>query len=79
MGRETANGFAIDTKHIQTQVLVENGGTVVINGIFEQNDRDNETKVPFFGDLPGVGNLFKQEDPLGHEVRTAGVHSRPRC
>jgi type IV pilus assembly protein PilQ len=41
-------------------VLVENGGTVVIGGIFEQNDRDNETKVPFLGDLPGVGNLFKQ-------------------
>lgn len=61
VGRETANGFAIDTKHIQTQVLVENGGTVVIGGIFEQNDRDNETKVPFLGDLPGVGNLFKQK------------------
>jgi type IV pilus assembly protein PilQ len=60
VGRETANGFAIDTKHIQTQVLVENGGTVVIGGIFEQNDRDNETKVPLLGDLPGVGNLFKQ-------------------
>jgi len=61
VGRETANGFAIDTKHIQTQVLVENGGTVVIGGIFEQNDRDNETKVPLLGDLPGVGNLFKQK------------------
>jgi len=60
VGRETANGFAIDTKHIQTQVLVENGGTVVIGGIFEQNDRDNVTKVPLLGDLPGVGNLFKQ-------------------
>lgn len=60
VGRETANGFAIDTKHIQTQVLVENGGTVVIGGIFEQNDRDNETKVPLLGDIPGVGNLFKQ-------------------
>lgn len=60
VGRETTNGFAIDTKHIQTQVLVENGGTVVIGGIFEQNDRDNVTKVPFLGDLPGVGNLFKQ-------------------
>jgi type IV pilus assembly protein PilQ len=65
VGRETANGFAIDTKHIQTQVLVENGGTVVIGGIFEQNDRDNETKVPFLGDLPGVGNLFKQKTRSG--------------
>ncbi|MDP2818236.1 MAG: type IV pilus secretin PilQ [Polaromonas sp.] len=59
VGRATANGFAIDTKHIQTQVLVENGGTVVIGGIFEQNEREDETKVPFLGDLPGIGNLFK--------------------
>ncbi|MES2979377.1 MAG: type IV pilus secretin PilQ [Pseudomonadota bacterium] len=59
VGRSTTNGFAIDTKHIQTQVLVENGGTVVIGGIFEQTDREDETKVPLLGDLPGVGNLFK--------------------
>ncbi len=59
VGRATANGFAIDTKHIQTQVLVENGGTVVIGGIFEQNDREDETKVPLLGDIPGLGNLFK--------------------
>lgn len=61
VGRLTSNGFAIDTKHIQTEVLVENGGTVVIGGIYEQNDREDETKVPFFGDLPGIGNLFKQK------------------
>jgi type IV pilus assembly protein PilQ len=59
VGRSTTNGFAIDTKHIQTQVLVENGGTVVIGGIFEQTEREDETKVPLLGDLPGVGNLFK--------------------
>lgn len=59
VGRSTTNGFAIDTKHIQTQVLVENGGTVVIGGIFEQNDREDVTKVPLLGDLPGIGNLFK--------------------
>jgi type IV pilus assembly protein PilQ len=60
VGRSTSNGFAIDTKHIQTQVLVENGGTVVIGGIFEQNEREDVTKVPLLGDIPGVGNLFKQ-------------------
>ncbi len=60
VGRSTANGFAIDTKHIQTQVLVENGGTVVIGGIFEQTEREDVTKVPLLGDIPGVGNLFKQ-------------------
>jgi type IV pilus assembly protein PilQ len=40
-------------------VLVENGGTVVIGGIYEQNDRTDVTQVPFFGDLPVIGWLFK--------------------
>ena len=38
---------------------MENGGTVVIGGIFEQNDREDVTKVPFLGDVPYLGNLFK--------------------
>jgi type IV pilus assembly protein PilQ len=52
-------GIAIDTKHVQTQVLVENGGTVVIGGIFTQTESDSVTKVPLLGDIPVVGNLFK--------------------
>ncbi len=59
VGRETRAGFAIDTKHIQTKVQVENGGTVVIGGIFQQTERNTTTKVPVFGDLPGIGNLFR--------------------
>lgn len=59
VGRATAAGFAIDTKHVQTQVLVENGGTVVIGGIYTQTDRDTVTKVPFLGDIPYLGNFFK--------------------
>lgn len=59
VGQSTTAGFAINTKHIQTEVLVENGGTVVIGGIFELFESDTETKVPLLGDLPGVGNLFK--------------------
>jgi type IV pilus assembly protein PilQ len=58
-GETTAAGIAINTKHIKTQVLVENGGTVVIGGIFELPATENEAKVPVLGDLPGVGNLFK--------------------
>jgi type IV pilus assembly protein PilQ len=58
-GETTAAGIAIDTKHIKTQVLVENGGTVVIGGIFELTEQQNETKVPVLGDLPVLGNLFK--------------------
>ncbi len=60
-GETTAAGIAINTKHIKTQVLVENGGTVVIGGIFELTESESETKVPLLGDLPGVGNLFKSK------------------
>lgn len=59
VGQATAAGFAINTKHIKTQVLVENGGTVVIGGIFELNETESETKVPGLGDIPALGNLFK--------------------
>jgi type IV pilus assembly protein PilQ len=59
VGQATAAGFAIDTKHVKTQVLVENGGTVVIGGIFEQTERTDVSKVPVLGDLPVLGNLFK--------------------
>jgi type IV pilus assembly protein PilQ len=58
-GQDTASGPAIDTKNVQTQVLVENGGTVVLGGIFEQIQRVTTTKLPFLGDVPVVGNLFK--------------------
>jgi type IV pilus assembly protein PilQ len=55
----TASGYGIMTKHIKTQALVENGGTVVIGGIYELEENSSESKVPFFGDLPLIGNLFK--------------------
>lgn len=58
-GETTAAGIAIDTKHIKTQVLVENGGTVVIGGIFTLDESDSVTKVPVLGDIPYLGNLFK--------------------
>lgn len=59
VGVETRAGYAIDTKHVKTQVLVENGGTVVLGGIFQQIERELATKVPVLGDIPVVGNLFK--------------------
>jgi type IV pilus assembly protein PilQ len=58
-GATTPAGVQINTKHVKTEVLVENGGTVVIGGIYEQNDRSDTTKIPFFGDLPYIGILFK--------------------
>lgn len=58
-GEVTEQGVAIDTKHIKTQVLVENGGTVVIGGIFEIEETNQENKIPMLGDVPVLGNLFK--------------------
>jgi type IV pilus assembly protein PilQ len=49
----------INTKHVKTEVLVENGGTVVIGGIYTQQDRTDTTKVPFLGDLPILGIMFR--------------------
>ena len=67
VGRLTPGGYAIDTKHVKTQVLVENGGTVVIGGIFEQVESESETKVPLLGDLPGIGNLFKTKSRIANK------------
>jgi type IV pilus assembly protein PilQ len=62
VGQITPAGFAINTKHVKTQVRVEDGGTVVLGGIFEETDRNNEAKVPGLGDVPGLGWLFKNRD-----------------
>ncbi|HTO48401.1 MAG TPA: type IV pilus secretin PilQ, partial [Burkholderiales bacterium] len=59
VGQQTTAGFAIDTKHVKTSVLVENGGTAVIGGIYTQDDTNQVNKVPFFGDLPAIGPLFR--------------------
>ena len=59
LGTLTALGREINVKQVKTQVLVENGGTVVIGGIYEQDESNSTSKVPLLGDLPVVGNLFK--------------------
>jgi len=50
---------SIDTKEVSTQVLVDNGETVVLGGIYEQVKQESKSKVPFLGDLPLVGGLFR--------------------
>jgi len=59
VGQETRAGFAIDNKHVKTQVMVENGGTVVLGGIYQQVERNTTSKVPLLGDVPVLGYLFK--------------------
>ncbi|MCS0588157.1 type IV pilus secretin PilQ [Massilia norwichensis] len=58
-GENTNAGFAINTQHVKTKVMVENGGTVVLGGIYQQTETSDESKVPLMGDLPVVGHLFK--------------------
>jgi len=58
---------SIDTRKIITQVLVNDGETVVLGGIFETERRDAEDKVPFLGDIPGLGRLFKRNNSISNK------------
>ena len=58
----TGSGVAIDTKHVKTEVLVDNGGTVVIGGIYTQTTSSNTNRIPLLGDLPYIGWLFKNRE-----------------
>lgn len=78
VGQDTQAGFAIDTKHVKTQVLVENGGTVVIGGIYTQEERETVTKIPFLGDLPGLGALFSARE-MRSEKREMLVFITPQA
>lgn len=62
LGTLTALGREINTKEVKTQVLVENGGTVVIGGIYEQEDSSSTAQVPWLGNIPLLGNLFKTKN-----------------
>lgn len=57
---DTNTNFAIDKRQLQTKVQVANGETVVLGGVFEDQIRNDTSKIPFFGDLPGVGWMFKR-------------------
>jgi type IV pilus assembly protein PilQ len=58
VGEQTAAGPAINTKHVQTRVEIEDGGTVSIGGIDATDDRDDVTRVPLLGKIPVLGALF---------------------
>jgi type IV pilus assembly protein PilQ len=67
-GATTPAGVQINTKHVKTEVLVENGGTVVIGGIYEQTDRTDITRIPFFGELPFLGFLFRNNTTISNKT-----------
>lgn len=57
---------SIDTREVTTQVLVDNGQTIVLGGIYEQVKENQEQKVPVLGDIPGVGMLFRKKHTVNH-------------
>jgi len=67
-GQNTSAGPAINTKHVQTEVLVENGGTVVIGGIFELTESNDESRVPVLGEVPYVGALFRTRTRIANKT-----------
>jgi len=67
-GVNTPSGPAINTKHVQTEVLVENGGTVVIGGIFELTETNDESRVPVLGEIPYMGALFRKRERIANKT-----------
>jgi len=61
-GQQTPVGPAIDKREIETTAQVANGETVVLGGVYEGQNRNNTDKVPFFGDLPGIGYMFRRNN-----------------
>lgn len=62
IGEDTSNGPAINTNEVTTQILVADGETVVLGGIFESTNARTVTKTPFLGDIPYLGRLFKRTE-----------------
>jgi type IV pilus assembly protein PilQ len=67
VGQLFAGVPSIDTNKVNTQVLVENGGTVVIGGVYTQAQTDGDTKVPWLGDIPILGYFFKSTSKIDNK------------
>ena len=61
LGMKTEQGYAIDTKHLRSQIVIEDGGTAVIGGVFMQTEREDIVQVPLLGDIPFLGALFRHK------------------
>jgi DNA gyrase/topoisomerase IV subunit A len=64
VGMKTEQGYAIDTKNLSSEVTVENGGTVIIGGVYQTTEREDVVKVPLLGDIPLIGHFFQHKSTL---------------
>ena len=65
-GDVVPGGVAIDTKHVKTEVMVENGGTVVIGGVYEEEESNRVERVPLLGEIPVVGAMFRNTQKVSN-------------
>lgn len=63
-----AQGSELSTKEINTQVLVDNGETIILGGIYQEDSAEGVTKVPVLGDIPVIGNLFKKRSKRNNRI-----------
>lgn len=68
VGMKTEQGYAIDTKNLKSQITIEDGGTAVIGGIYLHTQRNDFVKIPFLGDLPIIGSLFKHQAKMNDKT-----------
>jgi type IV pilus assembly protein PilQ len=64
VGMKTEQGYAIDTKNLSSEVTVENGGTVILGGVYQTTEREDVVKVPLLGDIPLIGYFFQHKSTL---------------
>ena len=64
VGMKTEQGYAIDTKNLSSEVTVENGGTVILGGVYQTTEREDVVKVPLLGDIPLIGHFFQHKSTL---------------
>ena len=67
-GRAVGGTPILDVRNVRTQILVENGETAVLGGIFEQSTSTNTTKVPLLGDIPFIGALFRKTQRIDNKT-----------
>ena len=78
-GADTPAGPAINTRQLTTQVLVNNGETVVLGGVFEKITSETINKVPFLGDLPAIGRLFRSNQNINNKFEIIDIHQATDC
>ncbi len=68
LGRETADGFITSKREIETQILARSGDVVVLGGLIDESQKRSESRVPFFGRIPLIGRLFRNESKDGSKT-----------